>query len=241
MTISILLIMKIKRFKTVKRKIKNNIIFLILSIILCTTIIINYIGNKLTPVVEKIIEINVDKTIHNYLYNMFSVDVLSNENMMDLVNINFNNEGEVVAVDYRFDLVYKYLSSEMTNVFNGIRNMNIKMEYYDYENDLFFVPLGIINKGNILITDFGFKLPCKVVFFSDLRMYFTTKVSSYGINNLLVELYLNANVKNTILGPSTFNEFGNNYEIIVASKVIVGSIPMYYGEGITKSSAIVSS
>ena len=91
MSICILLIMKIKRFKTVKRKIKNNIIFLILSIILCTTIIINYIGNKLTPVVEKIIEINVDKTIHNYLYNMFSVDVLSNENMMDLVNINFNN------------------------------------------------------------------------------------------------------------------------------------------------------
>lgn len=234
--------MKIKRFKSVKRKIRNNIVFLVIAIIICTSSIVNYIGNKLTPQVENIIEINVDKTIHNYLYNMFSVDVLSNENMMDFINISFNSEGEAVAVDYRFDLVYKYLSNEMTNVFNGIRNMDVKMEYYDYENGIFFVPLGIIDKGNILITDFGFKLPCKVVFFSDLRMFFTTKVSSYGINNLLVELYLNVNVKNTIMGPSTFNEFGNNYEIIIASKVIVGSIPMYYGGGeITKSSAIVSS
>lgn len=233
--------MKLRRFKTHRYRKKNKIMLYVLLIFLFTLLIVNYIGYKLTPIVEKIVEKNVNKSIHGFLYNMFSVDVLSNEEMMQIVDINKNSEGEVIAVDYRFDLAYKYLSDEMTKVFNEARNINVKMEYYDYDKGVFFVPLGIINKGNILITDFGFRIPCKVTYFTDMRMFFKTKVSSYGVNNLLVELYLAVNVENTLLSPSSFYEFGNYYEIIVASKVIVGNIPMYYGGSIEKSSAIVSS
>lgn len=234
--------MKLRKFKTCRKlKVKNKLVLYIVFIFLFTTLIVNYIGYKLTPLVENIVEKNVNKSIHGYLYNMFSVDVLSNEEMMNIVNINMNSNGEVVAVDYRFDLAYKYLSDEMTKVFNEARNVNVKMEYYNYDKDIFFVPLGIINKGNILITDFGFKIPCKVTYFTDMRMFFKTKVSAYGVNNLLVELYLAVNVENTLLSPSSFYEFGNYYEIIVASKVVVGKIPLYYGNSIEKSSAIVSS
>ncbi len=233
--------MRLRRFKTYKKSTKNSYIFYGILLIFFTMLIVNYIGYKLTPIVEKIVEKNANKSIHSYLYNMFSVDVLSNEEMMKIVDINMNSEGEVVAVDYRFDIAYKYLSNEMTKVFNNARSVNVKMEYYDYEKDIFFVPLGIINKGNILITDFGFKIPCKVTYFTDMRMFFKTKVSSYGVNNLLVELYLAVNVENTLLSPSSFYEFSNYYEIIVASKVVVGKIPVYYGNSIEKSSAIVSS
>lgn len=233
--------MKLKRFKTHKYNPKRKLIIYVILLVFFTLIIVNYIGYKLTPIVETIVTKNVNKSIHSYLYNMFSVDVLSNEEMMDIINITKNDKGEVVAVDYRFDLAYKYLSDEMTKVFNEIRNLDVKVEYYDYDKNLFFVPLGIINKGNILITDFGFKIPCKVVYLDDVRMFFKTKVSSYGINNLLVELYLNVNVSNTLLSPSSFYEFGNEYELIVGSKVVLGSIPMYYGGSLEKSSAILSS
>ena len=43
------------------------------------------------------------------------------------------------------------------------------------------------------------------------------------------------------MSPSTYKEFGDTYEIIVASKVVVGKIPVYYGDSIEQSSAIVSS
>jgi len=235
--------MRWKRFKSYKRKNKNPIVYIFIAILLCTFMIIHYIGNRLTPVVEGIVERNVDKSIHNYLFHMFSLDALTDEEMMNIVNIVMNSDEEVVSVDYRFDLAYKYLSNEMAKVFEEVRNLDIKMENYDYDKDknIFFVPLGIIDKGNIFITDFGFKLPCKVVFFNDIRMYFKTKVSSYGVNNLLVELYLTVNVENTLISPSSFYEFGNTYEIIVASKVVVGKIPVYYGNTLEKSSAIVSS
>ncbi len=68
-----------------------------------------------------------------------------------------------------------------------------------------------------------------------------TKVKNYGVNNLLVELYLVIGVNSFIMSPSTYKEFGNTYEIIVSSKVVVGRIPVYYGDVIEQSSAIVSS
>ncbi len=235
--------MRLRRFKTYKKKSKNLIVYLLIAIVLCTIMIVNYIGNRLTPVVEGIVERNVDKSIHNYLFHMFSLDSLTDEEMMNIVHIVQNSNEEVVSVDYRFDLAYKYLSNEMSKVFDEVRNLDVKMENYEYDknHNIFFVPLGIIDKGNIFITDFGFKMPCKVVFFNDIRMYFKTKVSSYGVNNLLVELYLTVDVENTLISPSSFYEFGNTYEIIVASKVVVGKIPVYYGNTLEKSSAIVSS
>lgn len=226
----------------VKRKnVRNNRIYIGLMIVLCTFMIVDYIGSHLTPVVHEIVEINVNKSVHNYLFNMFNKDILTEKELMDIVEINKNKDDEVISVDYRFDLVYKNLSDKMTEMFDDVRKLDVKMEYYDYDNGIFFVPLGIIDKDNIFITDFGFKMPVKVTFFTDIKMGYKTKVSSYGMNNLLVELYLVVTVWNTVLSPSTFYKFDNTYEIIVASKVIVGKIPVFYGDGIEKSSAIVSS
>jgi hypothetical protein len=84
-------------------------------------------------------------------------------------------------------------------------------------------------------------LSCKINFISDIDMGFKTKVSNYGVNNLLIELYVVIDVKSYIMSPSTYKEFGDTYEIIVASKVVVGKIPVYYGDSIEQSSAIVSS
>ncbi len=232
-----------KRTKFRKCRLKNpkrNLIIIIVLIIICTYLIVNYIGCKLTPQVHNIIEINVNKSIHNYLFNIFNTDLLSKDELMNVVEINKNKEDEIISIDYRFDLVYQNLSKKMTKVFDGVRNLNIKMEYYDYEKNIFFVPLGIIDKGNILITDFGFKLPVKVQFFSDINMSYKTKVSSYGMNNVLVELYLVVDVSNTVLSPSTFYEFNDTYEMIIASKVIMGKIPIFYGDTIEKSSSIVN-
>ena len=48
-------------------------------------------------------------------------------------------------------------------------------------------------------------------------------------------------IKNYIMSPSTYKEFGEKYEILVASKIVLGRIPMYYNGIMEKSSSIVSS
>ena len=91
------------------------------------------------------------------------------------------------------------------------------------------------------MDNLGFKIPCKINFISDIDMGFKTKVKNYGVNNLLVELYMVIDIKSFIMSPSTYKEFGETYEIIVASKIVMGRIPMYFGDSIEKSSSIVSS
>ena len=93
----------------------------------------------------------------------------------------------------------------------------------------------------ILYSFIGFKIPCKVNYISDVDMGFKTKVSDYGLNNLLIELYLCINVKNELMSPSSFYTFGESYELIIASKIVMGRIPNYLGDTIEKSSSIVSS
>lgn len=231
-----------RRFKRIKvRSNKNKLLYIGLMILLSTWMIVDYIGSRLTPVVHDIIEINVNKSIHNYLFTMFNNETLSKDELMNIIEINKNKEDEIISIDYRFDLVYKNLSDKVNEMFNGVRDLNVKMEYYDYENGLFFVPLGIIDKDNIFITDFGVKLPVKVIFFTDINMQYKTKVTNYGMNNVLVELYLVVDVWNTVLSPSTFYKFNQSYEMVIASKVIMGKIPVFYGDGIEKSSSIVSS
>lgn len=234
--------MRRRRFKKIKANSKKNkLIYIGVMILLSTWMIVNYIGSRLTPIVQEIIELNVNKSVHNYLFTMFNSETLTKDELMDIVQINKNKEDEILSIDYRFDLVYKNLSAKVNEMFQGVRDLNIKMEYYDYDKELFFVPLGIIDKDNIFITDFGFKLPVKVVFFTDINMKYKTKVTNYGMNNVLVELYLVVDVWNTVLSPSTFYKFDNSYEMVIASKVIMGKIPVFYGDGIEKSSSIVSS
>ena len=72
-------------------------------------------------------------------------------------------------------------------------------------------------------------------------MSFKTKVKEYGINNVLVELYLNIRIVNDIITIGSRDSFENNFEVIIASRLITGDIPDYYGGIIEKSSSIVSS
>lgn len=230
-----------KRFKKrLKFKRQHHYLYIILLIILCTNKIIDYIGTRLTPQVEEIVKINISKTLNSYLFNILNFDDID-EDLNDLIILNKNKSDEVVSLDYRFDIVYRNLNQRLQHMFEEVSNLDIKMAYYDYEKEVFFVPLGIIDKGNILITDFGFKLPIKVKFFNDIKLNYKTRVKTYGINSLLVELYLVMDVNSTILSPSTFNNFTNSYEVVLASRVIMGTIPNYYGGTIEKASTIVSS
>ena len=76
---------------------------------------------------------------------------------------------------------------------------------------------------------------------NDVRVNFKTKVESYGINSILVELYLVMEVKSWFVNPFNDGTFGEQYEYVLSSRIVNGDIPIYYGDNIEKSSSIVSS
>lgn len=201
---------------------------------------IKYIGKNLIPHIENVVEKNVNRSIYNYVFYIFDKSTLENEDLLKIIELNFNKDGEVVSVDYKFNVAYKYLSNGMEQLYNNISDMELDTDYDKTDDGIYFVPVGL-TQNNMLLDYLGFKVPCKLIYLSDIDMGFKTKVKEYGMNNILIELYLAINVKNDLMSPSSFYEFGNSYEMIIASKIVMGRIPDYLGNSIEKSTSIVSS
>ena len=223
-----------------KRRKRNHYFWVIILIIFFTNYILKNIGDKLSYHIENIVVKNVDKSVYSNIFVIFGSEDLGNEELLNVINLNMNSDEEIVSVDYKMDIAYKYLSKSMNTLYDKITSMNMDSLYKSGINNVYYLPMGLIY-NNVVLDHLGFKIPCKIDFISDIDMGFKTKVSNYGVNNLLIELYMIIDVKNHIMSPSTYKEFGNTYEILVASKIIVGKIPVYYGDVIEKTSSIVSS
>lgn len=212
----------------------------IILVILFTLINLSYISKMLKNDLENIVEKNVNKSIYNYIFYMFDKDTLESGNLLDIISLNENSEGDLVSVDYKYNIAYKYLNESMDRLYKNISVMMIDSDYDKTEDGIYFVPVGLV-LNNILLERLGFKIPCKINYLSDVDMNFKTNVKNYGINNLLVELLLVINVSNDLMSPGTYYQFGESYEILLASRIIVGNIPNYLGHTIEKSSSILSS
>ena len=223
-----------------KKKRNTNYIVVILIVVIFTRIMLKDIGDKLSYHIENIVIKNVNKSVYNSVFVIFGREELGSEELLNVINLNKNNDGEVISIDYKLDIAYDVLADCMNSLYDEITMLDMDSLYKSGVNNIYYLPMGLIY-NNVLLDNLGFKIPCKINFISDIDMGFKTKVKNYGVNNLLVELYMVIDIKSFIMSPSTYKEFGETYEIIVASKIVMGRIPMYFGDSIEKSSSIVSS
>ena len=198
------------------------------------------IGGKLAYHIENIVIKNVNKSVYNNVFSILGSDELGSEELLDVISLSKNNDGEVISVDYNMNIAYDVLSNCMEDLYSSITSLDMSSLYKSGINNVYYIPMGLIY-NNVLLDNLGFRIPCKINFISDIDIGFKTKVKDYGVNNLLIELYLVVDIKNYIMSPSTYKEFGEKYEILVASKIVLGRIPMYYNGIMEKSSSIVSS
>lgn len=223
-----------------KRKKKTNYFIIFLIIFIVTRIMLKDIGSKLAYHIENIVIKNVNKSVYNNVFSILGSDELGSEELLDVISLSKNNDGEVISVDYNMNIAYDVLSNCMDDLYSSITSLDMSSLYKSGINNVYYIPMGLIY-NNVLLDNLGFRIPCKINFISDIDMGFMTKVKDYGVNNLLIEIYLVIDVKSYIMSPSTYKEFGEKYEILVASKIVLGRIPMYYGGIMEKSSSIVSS
>ena len=67
-----------------------------------------------------------------------------------------------------------------------------------------------------------------------------TKVTNYGLNNALVEVYVYVEFSNQIITPFKKQEMKLEYDAVIASMMIEGEVPSFYNGTIEKESSIYS-
>ena len=92
---------------------------------------------------------------------------------------------------------------------------------------IFFLPSGLLNK-RFLTNYFGTKIPIRVKVSKSIYANIKTKITNYGLNNALAEIYLVIDVNYLIISPFDRAVQNSKYEILLSSYFINGKVPNIY-------------
>ena len=229
-----------KRFRRINKK-TNAMKYLIFIVFFCvflnSIILFNSYSNSLSKKVVILIQEKVDKIIYQFFSDLITDDVINLESAGDLLEVNKNNKDEIISVDYNLEKTYKLLtdtSSVLKEALNNFENGTIDVLLYDEylesgKNGLILhIPL-FLASNNVFINNLGPKIPVKINFNGTLLTNIKTKVTNYGFNNALLEIYITVEIEKLIITPVAKDSEKFYYDILIGAVVINGSVPEFYG------------
>ena len=222
--------------------------FIIFIIILCVIIeaigILYFFDERLTPPLLNIAKQNLEKEIYKIAsdfkgYSSFHL------NQINLADTFQNSQGEITSIDYDMDQVYE-LSQNFTNHIQKklLESETISSLVYETNKGktninqgiVVYIPLGMVT-GSVFLANLGPKIPIVIHFIDSVFTQVKTKVTDYGINNALIEIYLNVNINYEIIGPTKQEEQTVSYDLLLDTKIIQGTVPQWYGRSFESRSS----
>ena len=100
------------------------------------------------------------------------------------------------------------------------------------------VPL-FLGSDNIFLNNIGPRIPIVVNFNETFLTNVKTKVTNYGFNNALLEVYITVEMQKLMITPLKKDNSKFHYNILVSSLVVNGSVPEFYGGTYESSSGIL--
>ena len=190
----------------------------------------HYYLNSINPRIVEVANQKVNQTYRYFLSSNVSYDLLKNLDLEDLLIINKNADGEILNVDFDLDRSYKILDIVTNELTRDVTNL---------ENDSsFYLELPFFsNSKYALLSNLGPKIYLQVNMMSSLLTNLETKITNYGINNALVEIYITLELDYELLSPIIKTMDAINYDVLISSKIINGRVPAIYSDGLTESLA----
>lgn len=214
--------------------------------------LLRVIGQRLTPILSRYVNIEANRFANNIVNSIVNEIIIDNyeENLFE---ISQNASGEIEMLDYNTKKVNKLLLEINEVVQQKLINLEEgKIEELEISNNfkltnlkktkngvLCEIPLGAL-KGNMLFANIGPNIPIRLSFIGQVQSNLETKITSYGINNIVIETNIIVEVEERITMPTTSE---NSVVIIKAPltiKIIKGTVPNYYAGTYEKKSNTIS-
>lgn len=230
-----------KRFKR-KKKINLNILTILLIFIIILVILsLSIIGKKMEPGLFNYAEKEATKLITIIVRHSIDKDLISNIDSKDLFTINDK------TININNVLINNYLNEATINIQENLKyleegdidKINIGNVLASYDTDNLkkgiyaMMPIGIVF-NNPLLINLSPKIPLKLYILGNTQTKINSKVTSYGINNALIELILHVEVYAQVLMPVRAKEIKVELDFPIITKIIEGTTPNYLGGFITK-------
>lgn len=212
-----------------KERLKRKYYFLITFLIslFLFIIIFSLYSKKLNPKLNDYIDFLVKDEIYKKVIK--SNNFITNEEVNDILYIDKNKSNEIVYLNYDIDKTYKLLNKYI----DSLKKDNSKSK-------ILTVPF-FIASDNIIISSLGPKIKFKYEIIDNVKGKIKTKVTDFGVNNALVEMYFELEIGYLVVIPMNKKESVLKTEILISSKVINGKVPTFYGKNIFKESGVSTS
>ena len=231
---------------------KNMLVFTLILIFLVTYCVFDFVGNILGNKLMNYAKVEVER-IARYVVNYSVTSKNIQELEMDkLFVITKNKNDEIQSIDFDPVVVNTVLNSITDTVMKHFKAIESgDLETIDLSNSFLIntgvdklkqgiiveIPMGIVT-GNTLLANLGPKLPVKLSIAGDIESEIETSAEYYGINSVLLTVYVNMNVSQQIYMPIAVDRVVISQKIPIAIKLIQGVVPNCYIGSL--SSSVVS-
>jgi sporulation protein YunB len=230
----------------------NAVIVVIILLFLSIIMTLYFINKKLSPLLLDYAELETAKLANLIINQAVSKEIVNNIDIDKLFSMIQNKEGEIQTIDFNPIIVNNVLNAATTAVQNNLKALeqgNIDLiELNDgtlanYDKNklkkgiIFEIPLGVVT-SNAFLSNLGPRVPVKLNLIGSVASNVDTKISEYGINNALIEVFIKIDVTEKINLPLSSKNTTVSSNIPVAMKIMQGKIPSYYSDGMSQSSPI---
>ena len=209
---------------------------------------VSILGNKVNPILLNYLNLEVERVTANVI-DVSVNDVLANELVDDLFNVSKNSNNEIEMIDYNTKEVNSLLKKINENIYSKLLRLEEgKVDDFVLSSSLLGnnykkvksgivceIPMGALT-GNGFLSNLGPVIPIKMSFLGHVNSSLKTKVTSYGINNLYLEIYVHVEVKERISLPRSSKDITIEIDAPLSIKIMSGVVPEYYGGIIDKNS-----
>ncbi|MDD4705590.1 MAG: sporulation protein YunB [Bacilli bacterium] len=234
---------RVKYKKRINIKKKRIIFVIILAIVINTISFLMIFITKFSSVIEESAKKELKEITTNIVIKYLTKENLMKVSMEELIVINKDKEDVISHIDFKLDKGYEVIlnikeqiENEVIDLKNGKLhspaiaindNLIIKVPYYAWSD-------------NILLMNLGPKIYIKINLLENVRGDLYTKVTGYGINSLLINLYITLYIKESLLYPASSEQIEYKFDMLVASKVIQGKIPEFYNGILESKSSVIN-
>lgn len=226
----------------------KKIVFIFVACCFLSFFCVCFLGKKVNPILLNYLNLEVERITSNIIDSSVN-DVLAKEQSDELFVITKNGNNEIEMIDYDTQKVNLLLKRVNENIYSKLKKLeegNIKdfslsspiegSNFRGVESGLVCeIPIGSLT-GNGFLNNLGPVVPIKMSFLGQVSSTLKTKVTSYGINNLYLELYIQVEVKERISLPRSSKDVTISITAPLSIKIVSGIVPDYYGGILDKSS-----
>lgn len=176
-------------------------------------------------------ESEIKRVVTTVINKSITDDITKEFDINQLFIIETDKSTKTTIVDFDPVILNRVISSISNIVYDNlvlISKSDVEtLKRYNVSDSIFCIPSGIIF-NSVILNNLGVKIPVKMELISSINPNIETKVTEYGINNSLIEVFIHVNANVKMILPISSREIEIVVVVPLAVKLVQGSVPEYY-------------